>query len=422
MPDEPIDPFDRIRRRLDAAGIEYRDDVSFAEEPALRISMPSGRTTRGLLLDTDDGKDFEAIGFESIRFLEGLTAIINGDDAMIEARVRSVGRFPMRVLLGRVPGARPISVPTVRTDDDEVDEPSRVTGYEVRVDKSAEEWVSLSPVSAALRTVASAPASVAYSLKIPCDPNISHDDALDLLNSVAHSFLFDLDLRYGLPLDLVPHRPARQRPRTETVTEPPTFPVNAYAPEPLALYRYGRSAQGLPLLEFLAYYQAIEFFFPYFSSFSLIGAVRTELLDPRFNAADDTALARIISLSRPASRSTVSERDQLRATLVACSDVAWITAAITADAQTRDHFCANKQALSSVKKIQVGGEVDIRHQVADRIYDIRCRIVHAKQDGGDSGVDLLLPSGDEAAALGPDIDLTRAIAQRVIIARAQRLT
>lgn len=422
MPEDPVDPFGRAKRRLEAAGIEYRDESDWADDPALRVSMPSGRATRSLFLAADDLERFEAIGFESIRFLEGLAAIINGDDGMIEARIRSVGRFPMRILLSRVPGARRIPDPLGGAHDEEVDEPGRAFGYEVRAERSRDEWVAISPASAAFATLFRTNPSVTHSLKIPCDPNISHDDALHLLRSVSHSFLFDLDLRYSLALDLVPHHAARRRARTETVTEPPAFPSKAYAPEPLALYRYGRSAQGLPLLEFLAYYQAIEFFFPYFSSVSLIGSVRTELLDPRFNALDDAALARIISLARPTSRSNVSERDQLRATLVACFDVAWMTAAITGDEATRDHFCANKQALSGVKKIQIGGEVDIRHQVADRIYDIRCRIVHAKQDGGDSGVDLLLPSGDEAAALGPDIDLTRAIAQRVIIARAQLLT
>ena len=56
-------------------------------------------------------------------------------------------------------------------------------------------------------------------------------------------------------------------------------------------------------------------------------------------------------------------------------------------------------------------------QVANRIYDIRCRIVHAKEDGGPSGnTDVLLPFSAEADLLGPDVMLVRFVAQKAIIA------
>jgi len=59
----------------------------------------------------------------------------------------------------------------------------------------------------------------------------------------------------------------------------------------------------------------------------------------------------------------------------------------------------------------------LTNQVANRIYDIRCRIVHAKEDGGPSGnPEVLLPFSAEADLLDPDVMLVRYVAQKVIIA------
>ncbi|WP_163275225.1 hypothetical protein [Cellulomonas iranensis] len=422
MSGAPASKFTQIRQRLDAAGIAHMEGLDFFDEPELRIDMPCGRDTRPVHLELSNADKFEAIGFENIRFLEGLWAIIDGDNEIVEGRIRGFGRPSSLASLRYIPGAEPISSRTADLEDEDSEGSHlRVDGVRVRVEDPKLGWIELSPISPTLAALTGMSGPGGYSIKTPCGPGISHDDAKELLESRAHSLMFDLDLRYSVPLELVPYRRHRRRRPVTRLTEAPTFPANRYASEPLALYRYGRSAQGLPLLEFLAYYQAIEYFFPYYSGIAAIGAVRTELLDPRFQVGDDGAVARLIALTRSSTRGSMSEKDQLRATLSECTDEVWLETHITADTQTRDHFCANKQALSGVRKIQLGGSVDLRHQVADRIYEIRCRIVHAKQDGGDSGVELLLPSSDEAAALDPDIALTRAIAQRAIIARAQLL-
>jgi hypothetical protein len=70
----------------------------------------------------------------------------------------------------------------------------------------------------------------------------------------------------------------------------------------------------------------------------------------------------------------------------------------------------------SDKKILIGNlDADLRNDVADRIYDIRCKIVHAKGDGGPAKVEALLPFSKEADSLGFDIGLVRYIARRVLI-------
>lgn len=60
--------------------------------------------------------------------------------------------------------------------------------------------------------------------------------------------------------------------------------------------------------------------------------------------------------------------------------------------------------------------LDLRNDVSDRIYEIRCRIVHTKSNSGDADIEPLLPFSREAEALTFEIDLVQFIAREVIIA------
>jgi hypothetical protein len=103
-------------------------------------------------------------------------------------------------------------------------------------------------------------------------------------------------------------------------------------------------------------------------------------------------------------------------------EVSEIVEFIESDKRYLDHFCSKSQVIKGVQKIYLQGtQTDLRDQIADRLYAIRCRVVHTKQDGGGAEVELLLPSSREARSLNPDVQLMRLIAQKVLIAQAQPL-
>jgi len=66
-------------------------------------------------------------------------------------------------------------------------------------------------------------------------------------------------------------------------------------------------------------------------------------------------------------------------------------------------------------------ETDLRNEVANRIYDIRCKIVHTKDVGEDSERTALLPFSTSAKSLKEDIYLMRYISQKVLIASSESL-
>jgi hypothetical protein len=76
--------------------------------------------------------------------------------------------------------------------------------------------------------------------------------------------------------------------------------------------------------------------------------------------------------------------------------------------------------LKGVVPLQIEKD-NLSDQLADRIYAIRCRIVHAKSDGGHSGEDLLLPTSEESELLWAEIAVLRYVAQQAIFSQSQRL-
>jgi hypothetical protein len=256
-----------------------------------------------------------------------------------------------------------------------------------------------------------------------------HDAALDILNRISGAAFFEMDLQYGMGATLAPSYAserertlARVRRRQERAQEAPRTPRNQYPEKPLSLYWYGRSSSGLPLLQYLAYYQVLEYFFPSFSRRETLERLRNELLDPRFRPDDDNNLVRVINLASGTGRGFISEREQLRSTIGGCVTESHIREFIEGSEFLSEHF-SGQQKIKDVARVNLadkGG--DLLTSVSNRVYDIRCRIVHAKEDGGTSAVDLLLPSSREAEALGADIELIKFLAQKVLIAGASRLS
>jgi hypothetical protein len=218
-------------------------------------------------------------------------------------------------------------------------------------------------------------------------------------------------------------RPAAREPRSRWAITggPPVLPRNAYDREAVELYMYGREAQGTPLLEFLAYYQAIEFYFPRYSEQALRGEIGNVLKNARFDPHSDRDLGLVVKVLREAGGrgGLGSERDQLGATLRACA-VPVVLQEFLAEPGNRKHFSDGKAFGGSVRAI-AKAEKDVLAAIVERVYALRCKIVHTKDGGGRGEIDLLLPNSPEARRLGPDIDLLRLLASQVITASSSTL-
>lgn len=384
---------------------EYEGRVS------LRIHFDDtspGPGTRWHVGTIDRADEILAFAFEQYRTVPGYSAILRLDTGEIQARVRPLGLTPFVGPRYR----RPFENGHVLSGEPQYPgrmiELSMTTGIVTR-------FLSLrpGPHDRPIPTVA---------FRGFDTPTVEAGKAI--LDEVGAALMFDLDLLYGVPLEIAraDERSRRMVGGGSRSEMAPHFPRNAYDPEPLTLYMYGREAQGMPLLQFLAYYQAVEFYFPRYSEAELRRRLETLVKDPLFNPHQERDIGRLLHTAiGEGGRGFGSERDQLKATIRACVQADDVASFVGGDDDRAQFFADRRSSLTHCVIALRDQTTDVRDAAAARIYDIRCKIVHTKDGAGQSDVDLLLPYSAEARMLSSDIALMELIATRVIVASSREL-
>lgn len=404
---------DELRDRCKKAGIETEDDIDFiSEEPALRIAMPCGREKRWLYAsDHAELTSLLSISFEKYTFLAGLDAICLYTLGYIEALVRPLASS----ITSRLAYSKLFGISSSDLQD-------KWASLEVKMESPASSNTSviLSPASKELKKLIGC-AEMSISLKIRKDGVSQNEQALDLLRKVADSVFFQVDLLADVPFTLARDRRSIVRRKTKfrgvIAQKGLEFPRVEYDSAPMSLYWYARSATGMPLLQFLAFYQVIEFYYPTYSQAEAGRKLKVLLKDPTFRADRDADIGKVLS-SIQISRSGGfgDERSQLKATLSECVDAGDLREFVTADKERSEFLSSKSKGLTDHKLPISNPTADLRPDVAERLYEIRCRIVHTKIDTRSGELDLLLPFSKEAEQLHFDIELAQYLAQRILVA------
>jgi hypothetical protein len=281
--------------------------------------------------------------------------------------------------------------------------------------------IEVSRASSVFQSLVRPPTRPRLTLKLR-ECNVSkHDQALSLLEKVSGPIFFQIDLLSDVPIALERERrrlPGTRKARRKVdLSADLQYPRTEFDEAPLSLYWYGRSASGMPLLQFLAFYQVLEFYFPIYSKAEAQRKLRTILKDPTFRGdrdADIGSLLSTIQVSRGGAYG--DERSQLRATILECIDPTSLRKFLESDADRRE-FYLGKSKTFPCHKIQLANPtLDLRNDVSERLYDIRCKIVHTKGDSAEAHVEPLLPFSKEADQLYFDIELAQFLARQVLVA------
>ncbi|WP_212630142.1 hypothetical protein [Pseudomonas sp. KB-10] len=402
-----------LRKRCDKAGIEIRETDGLEDnEAALELSFPCARDKRTITLwDYDDVKKILNIPFEKYNFLAGYSAICSYSENEIEASVRPLGQFSSRSVYRRLFGDM--------FDDEEL----REDNFSIELQPDAGNRgpsIVLGPASDALRAMSGPSQMRRLSIKLSNTGVTQHDQAQSLLEKMANSLFFQIELVSGVPLALLRQRryirPVGKKKQNLTI-EDFQYPKNEYDDAPISLYWYARSAIGMPLLQFLAFYQVVEFYFPTYYQAEARRKIRSILKNPTFRSDRDADVGKILSaIQLGRAGSLGDERSQLRATITECVDPDSLREFVTETELRKDFFSSKTKGLTDHKLPIANPTIDLRNDVADRIYDIRCKIVHTKADSRSGEIELLLPFSKEAEQLHNDIELMQYISQQVLIA------
>ena|GEM_PF-6713563 len=408
----------QLEERAIAAGLDFSYHVwrDGSGEPWIVIALPSGRKKFEVRVRSNDADEFAQHSFERWTVIDGYCAILDRERQELVASLETPGAYRVLRDLSGVTDPSPIDV-------------HNPPSYELRLtNPDGSRTIELS-------TGSRNQAHIAFGSNMISNPAIRitnvttnrHDEAKNLLLNLSTALFFELAVSHDVGLRLAPtmdfdtldakydgldDRDGKSQAR-------PRYPASQYPMAPLNLYlkaRTYRIGTNAPLSEYLSYYQVIEYFLPMYSRRETVQRVKHALKDPRLDIHDDASAARIVAIVE-STKNCASEREQLSTAIAHCCTNEDLASFIdTTD--LRRSTLASKKGPVRAPVLQLEQGKPLTSQVAERIYHIRCRIVHAKDSYPGIDTPSLLPFDPEAQHLYPDLALVRYVAERALISAA----
>lgn len=248
--------FEELKQKLlkycKASGLEAEDKEFIEGGTHVLVQMPNGRDKRLVAFTSSENiREGLSVGFEKYVFLGDYVAIADYQANTIEAVIRAMNGMPRSFLYRRLFG---------EIEDGEEEQ------HIVLESDNSHVTIEIGELTDPMRLLARGPFGRrgALSVKLSGITINQHNKSLELLRRITDSLFFQLDIQMGLTLCLVRdrrpmRRPGRRRHQSEIDLE---FPRVEFDEGPISLYWYARSAVGIPLLQFLAFYQVIEYYYP----------------------------------------------------------------------------------------------------------------------------------------------------------------
>jgi hypothetical protein len=401
-----------LQERCKKANIAYHEQALDVDDlgPSLSISLPSGREKWDIGIYTiSDLRELIAIEFEKYAFIGDYAAISNADQQVLEASIRFPAGPGRKARFLRLIEQRIRVGDQIRIQNSRLHLQGIIDGGDIKV--------TIGPPSIEFRTLMNESGVRVLTLRIEGIISNHHDAIKSFLERFSDSLFFQIDSVFDTPMALTRRIFAIRRLRKGVTNEVSlSFPKLEYEQAPMSLYFYGRAATGLPLVQFLAFYQVIEFYFPICYQADAGKRIRGIIKDPSFRVERDSDITRIIStLQAGPGGGYADERTMLRATLQETIDIVDLKRFLEEDEQAAQFFKSKGKSLTEHRIPLENAQGDLRQNVAERVYDIRCKIVHTKASGRDGSYELLLPYSKEAGLLNYDVDLVHYLARKVLI-------
>lgn len=183
---------------------------------------------------------------------------------------------------------------------------------------------------------------------------------------------------------------------------------------PMGLYMHARLETSNLAAQFLGFYQVLEYFFPRYSNPALVrklGEAITDALPSLGGALSEAQLRRILERTQlNRGRGADSEVEQLKRILKAIVNPPELRHFFI-DKNFHQFYSSPDAPIVEERIMVEDSSRDLRDDTAQRLYKIRCRIVHAKADPDD---DVFIPFAAEVAELEPDVQLIRFLSQRAL--------
>lgn len=401
---------------LDAAGFrwELTDTDPLSSKAGLLFDLPAGRSTRPVVVDAMDARRILNDDISQWRSLERYDGIWNGHCGIIEVALRP-DQVPTSFLLRRIVkavGRLDAEVEKDRLAAEVADEESGIT---IRIGEASDFAAVL---LTGRRPFRSRPPLTLRISPVSADTT---DDADLLIERVTDSVALDLSMSIGVTIfpQRLENRATLRRGAKKRAGRF-TFPKSRYPHAPATLYQAGRNHRTSPLIRYWCFYQVLEYFFPTHSQAAAMTQLARHLRSPAFDPHSDEDVLKAVHLATSAGRGHDSEEDQLHTTLRAIVTPHEMVEFLD-ETGLNDQVSDRRSELSG-KTVNTKSNDDLLLQLARRIYDIRCRIVHSKSGRAAGEGAGLLPGTHHDDLVRHELILLEFLAQQALITAADRVS
>lgn len=397
---------DKLAERCNQANIECVKEKTFTGRDCWEIKMPSGREKKSVyIIDIKDANNLLSINFEDYILINEFAAICSYKLGTIESFIQT--RLPLSLTKNRLFGK------SIQTEEEvciTIDQPAEIGNIKIHIGQPSNEIIYLCPGRFSFNGL---------TIKIEEIEINKYDKAVKVLEKISNAIFFQIDLCKNLSFTLL--RDNRRRGigylPTEIKTEHYKFPNTLYDDESISLYFYARNSNGIPLLQYLAFYQSIEFYFPVYSEIEAKKTIKNILKNPTFNPNNDLDLTKVLSsVKSNIGKGYDNERNQLKATLKECINIDDFKMFLNNNELMANFLTSNScKKLSKYKLNLKSTDDELLNIITERIYEIRCKIVHTKAYENEGNTEVLLPFSKEVDDLVYDIEVIKYLSQQVII-------
>lgn len=411
---------DDIKRRCEKANITYKEIILAKESTSIEIFLPQNKEKKSFPVNNiESAKGLLDFPFEGYGFLSSYNAISSHEDDHIEAIISPLKKTSPQEFFDQIINIAKNNFSEAfpgSTDPDLVISSKAI--------KEPEVFISIGPASQRARVLLGNLSDRSISIKLLGLNVSSYMQTERCLEKYASSVFFQIDSIFDIPLKLEQNRKVVNSASNSNSQSSARLihPVNQYDDEPLSLYWYARSADEMPLLQYLAFYQVIEFYFPFYSQVKAKKAIKNILKTPGFNAHNDTDIVKVLQTAKLGfGKGFGAESDQLEATMQECLDISRLKYFLEENELRKDYFTKNKnQKMLGLAPFLINDTDDIvRKNIVNRIYRLRCRIVHAKTGSDSDEARSIYPFTPESVLLDWEIELIHYVARQILIANSR---
>lgn len=441
--------FEKLCEKLSDSNIKFEIEDIKSEEyddlKRIKIEIPMARESQTIILSAKNPSIEQMVNcdFNKFKFIKGFEAIWSSEKKHIECELEYNGYYSdvLEKLMLLIEKSDSSTADNESREEVSVDEEFSTSKKEVRevylpnikdievsIGYCSDEFLVLCGLKSFL-TISDYRRNRRFvTLKIKNIDIKTHDEAKSKLQTIANSILFQLDTLIERPFVLKEERESFRERRKEFLEYRQSLKQEnrkfsdikyEYDVEPATMYLYAKASLNMPLYKFLAFYQSIEFYFPIYSNIEAKSKIKRLLKDPNFDPELDQNITKLMSLIKyNRSNEIGDERSQLKSTMLSCIDPDDLRDFLCSNEKRKEFYERNLGKCLSKHNVSVANKnANILLEVSERIYDIRCRIVHKKAD--DNNYDIILPFSQEVKVIKHDLELVEYVARCILIERSR---